>query len=903
MLRGLECASISRRWRIPPSRLRALIDQNVSRAAASLVCWFIGILILAPELRAASPIKYADEISTRLNPTGRTVVIPVPIEDQGTSLGDVLIKINPDDTILVEKSSLLERLSPAISEETRGAIAYLPDSSGFVALEAFSGAGMPIVFDQGLQQLKVELGSERRGSANLDFAAVPPALVGEGLLQPERLAGYLNVIAGVDHVWNPATSSDDTSARLDLEAVLNFGGVVFENRASYDGEADTYDCPHHVLCTYSHVAGLKRQSSRLIYDVAEYQTRITAGDTEGIAVPLQRSADLLGFSIEKSARKLAPGESMTSAGSGSFELDRSASVDVIINGNTLQTLRLRPGHYNMRDLPVAQGANTITLAITKDNGETQTLSFSSYADDSLLAEGKSEWVISGGVPSYLVDNSRSYADGMLMGSGFVRYGLSDVLTAEAQLQADNDTMMAGLGANLGTNLGIFSLTGAFSTSDAGAGAAANFNWRLVNFSGLLNDASESLYADAEYRSTDFHTPGEFLTTAGGILYPEYNYWLRLSGSYSVPVYDQIHGTISARYMFADPDRQLLSENTITGDQYGADITLSSPISETADASLIAGYSNELYLYNGGETRTADPEFRVALRINMRPDEATSVSAAYDTLGRQAGISASRNSGSGIGRWNTNIDVQGDGADETANVNASAAYFGNRGDIRVSHSASSDTLDVTGFTDQNTRQRTSLRAGTALAFAGDRVAIGAPVRGGAFGILTPHDSLAGREVIAGNQDDIRAIADQWGNGLVTDIPAYMPGAVPIDVEDLPLGYSLGSGAFQTFAPYKSGYVLEAGSAYSVSVYGTLVMENGEPVALIAGTARPEGRTDKTVSVFTNAEGRFGAEGLAPGRWIIEMPLEGEALQYIIEVPENAEGLIKAGTLRPSVRNPS
>lgn len=898
MLRGLEYACCSGRWWSPPSRRRA---STANHGIAATVILLAHLAIAAVDPLAAAP-KYAHEISSRLNPTGRKVTIPVPVEDQGHALGDVLIQIQPDDSIHVDKASLLERLAGSISEETRGAVAMLPDNGGFVAIERFGEAGAPLVFDHSLQQLRLDIAAGQRATADLNMRVLPPAMTeNTALMRPEILAGYLNVIAGVDHLWTePSSQQDNTSLRLDLEGALSYGGVVFENRFAYDGDVDPLDCPLNVLCTYSHAAGLKRQHSRLVYDLPEYQTRLTAGDTGGAAASMQRSVDILGLSVEKSARKLAPGEPMTSGGNGSFSLDRKASVHVIVNGIAVQTLHLRPGQYNLRDLPLATGANDVTLEITHDDGSTHALAFSAYADASLLAAGKSEWALGAGLPSYLIDNSRTYGADAFMASGFYRQGLTDSLTGNVHLQGDDTTLMGGLDITIGTNWGLFGLGGAASASDDGTGAAATFNWQLVNFSGFTGSRAESLYAEAEYRSTNFHTPGEYITAATGVLYPEFNYWLRLSASYSAPVYDEILGTLSARYMFANPDREQISANTVTADQYGADLTLAAPLSETTNASLTAGYSNELYLYDDATTHTADPAFRIAIRLNMRPDDQTSVSASYDTLGQQANLSANRYSGSGVGRWDTSISLDTRGADDIANLNASGGYYGNRGEIRIGHSASADHVDLTSVTSGDTRQRTSITAGTAIAFAGDKLAVGAPVRGNAFAILAPHRSLGDREVIAGNMDAVRAAADEWGNGLVSDIPAYMPSATTIDVPDLPIGYSLGSGAFETFAPYKGGYVFEVGSANSVSVYGTLVMPNGDPVALIAGFARPDSGGDKRIAVFTNAEGRFGAEGLAPGRWHIEMPLDNATLAYVVDVPETANGLIKVGTLAPIER---
>jgi outer membrane usher protein len=54
---------------------------------------------------------------------------------------------------------------------------------------------------------------------------------------------------------------------------------------------------------------------------------------------------------------------------------------------------------------------------------------------------------------------------------------------------------------------------------------------------------------------------------------------------------------------------------------------------------------------------------------------------------------------------------------------------------------------------------------------------------------------------------------------------------------------------------------------------------------------------TTTIFTNAAGRFGADGLAPGRWIIEMATDGAPTRFVLDIPANVEGLFKAGTLHP------
>jgi hypothetical protein len=56
----------------------------------------------------------------------------------------------------------------------------------------------------------------------------------------------------------------------------------------------------------------------------------------------------------------------------------------------------------------------------------------------------------------------------------------------------------------------------------------------------------------------------------------------------------------------------------------------------------------------------------------------------------------------------------------------------------------------------------------------------------------------------------------------------------------------------------------------------------------------------VTVFTNQAGRFVAEGLAPGTWVIEMAADGQPTIYTIEVPQGTQGLLQVGVLFPTTK---
>ncbi len=868
-------------------------------------------------------------VSTQLNQTGRTLTLPMPLKDGEKRLGDVSVRIGVDDSIEVAIADLVERTRSTLDQTTRTRIEALNqagadrrEATRYARLATIAAAGMPITFDPGLQELQIAPAVDQRKTGDISIAPPYAPTLSTAAARPAIWSGYVNVTAGVDYDWGASAGEGargrESGGRLDLESVVRAYDIVFENRALIDGVVDTFVCPVQATCNYAHESGYKRDSSRLVYDVPSSHLRFQAGDTTAIGLPLQRSTETLGLSIEKSARKLAPGDARYASARTSLRIERTSDVDVIVNGVSLQRLTLRPGTYNVRDLPLATGANTVELAITDETGARRVQTFTTFAGADMLEPGAFEWAASAGLQSYLRDNQRRYEDSDgAIATGLARYGLSDIATGEAHLQGDRNGAMGGVGLITETPWGVFTLGGAISfgtvsqvgltggvatAGDSRAGFAADVSYDLVNYRGFLSSTSESFRLAAEYRSPEFFRPGQIASLVSGVFYPEYNYWLRLSASYSLALDWSTSVSLSGRYQFSDEEVARLTPFALAGDRYGADISVSRPISPTVTGSLLVGYSNESFLrYAFDDDRDRGGDFRAAVRFHIRPDDRSTITASYDSLDGLAGVSGYRAGGDGVGRWDATVDVQNFETTERTAASGSVSYTGNRAEVRVSHHSDLSGRETGQSQSRNgvsfQQQRSTLRVGSAIAFADGVVAVGPPVRGEAFAIVHPHESLASKTIAAGGFETPRAYADTYGPGLVGDLPAFSPSTIPVDVADLPIGYSLGAAAFDLRAPYKSGYALEVGSGRSVSVYGTLLNGDGTPVELASGFVMSAAGGTERIAVFTNAKGRFGAEGLSPGRWLIEVEGDQGPARYAIEVPDGADGLVRAGELRP------
>ena len=888
----LTTDSKERKETTPKERRRAFVSiRALTLLWAALSC----VVIFT---RGAAAVNYASDITTQLNSTGRTVTMPVVLKDGNLALGEITIHIYPDDTIMVARADLIDRLretlAPSILSALSGGEAFLP--LGYVR-----NAGVPISFDAALQELRLNADAELRTSNVISLAQPSNAAQTYGLTAPAKVSGYLNLTAGLDYAWGSATawsSSSGLSPRLDIEQVMRVGDVVVENKALYEGPIDGASCPAGAKCIYQHASGFKRQSSRLVFDIPDFRLRTIIGDTDLTAQALQRSMDLLGVSIEKSSRKLAPSDNTNVTGKTSVRIDRPSQIDVIVNGGIVQHLQLRPGVHKLSDLPLGTGANQVELSITDDTGFQRRETFTAFGSATQLAPGLSEWGGVVGVPSYLRDNERSYFfSDSVAASGFFRYGLSDALTGDLDLQADSHVVMAGAGASWLTPYGLVGLGGAGSSGKVGSGAALDGRWHIDNFSGPLGWGTNSFHLAAEIRSADFHRPGDFYSTETGILYPEFNYWLRVSAAYSATM-DGVSTTLSAHKQFADERQLILSPFSIKGDRFGIDLTVSRPLSAAMTGSVLVGYSNEAYIRDVFRNAVnPEADFRFTLRLSVRADDRTDVMASYDSANRLTNLSGYTSQGQGMGRWDTSVNVQQQGYSDTLTGNVALGYAGNRGNIHLSHASTVSRAGWESFAPLDAGERTTLRVGTSIAYADGIVAVGSPVRNGAFAVVHSHESLADKSILVGTPEQPRAIVDDWGPALVSDLSSFATNNIPVDVADLPVGYSLGAGSFDVHPHYRSGYALQVGSVNAVSLYGTLVDRAGQPIELATGSISAVGASTRSQAIFTNRSGKFAAEGLSAGAWIIAIEHNEGSMRFAVEVPKGAKGLQRVGTLQP------
>lgn len=812
-------------------------------------------------------------VESIMNPTGRALNMPVPLRVDDAVVGDVVVTIDEQEQVLVAATDIAPYLMDALTERSHVTLGAFGAAPVPVTLYA-DVEGLEVDFDQLAMELRVKLDAGKSKPQNLAFARsrAQPALN-----VPASVSAFLNYTLTLNQDWQYEEASGFT---LDLEGVTRVGGIVFEAEASAGGSLNGFLCPIEATCREQSKNTFRRRGTRAVYDMEDWDTRSIFGDTSYWGLPTQRSFDLLGINIEHNPEIFGKRLNQTTrAFNQLLVITRSADMELIINGIPMQRLKLQPGSYSLTDLPVTLGANTIEAVVTYDTGEREVFAFSTIANQQLLDAGATTWGITGGLPATWIDGEREYLSNF-QGGGYIRHGLSDSLTAYLTAQSDSTVHNAGLGFHQLTSWGTFHL-GATVSQGYGLGYAAT-----VSFESLpdLDNPRRSLRLAADYYSPEYRQPGDAQLLQSDILYPAFDAWLRLTAVATHPLPWESYATLTARYDFAADYPNIPGAVSLGVDRWSIDAGIARDFAHTTTLTFTAGYGNDRLL--SFSELDEDPEFRFGLSLYARLGQ-TSVSAQHSFGNDVSSVAASHVAHTPAETWQASVFT--DNAPERGlYTTASASSLGAWGETRVSH-----TVQQPKSGDDH--QRTQIQHGGALAFADGKFAVGPPVRDG-FAIVYPHHTIAESGVIIGNTDNPRATGSAWWPALIPDLPAYGQVQYPLDATDIPMGYSLGNAQMTVRSPYRAGYAVPLGSDMPVTAFGTLLDSNGEPAALKSGVATSDRYPGQRVTLFTNAAGRFAAEGLAPGTWSISFG-DTPPATYTFVIPGSATGLFDAETMQP------
>jgi len=777
-------------------------------------------LILSAGAATAALALFAGAAATaQTSPDRRPVRITLPLIIDEIEIGAVATMI-VDDIVLFDAGTLRAIIEDPVSAELLARYDQLVGRSERISLDDLNTLGFNAAFDTRSLEIRVDLPADQMRERGISLRGAQRVDPQDGA-PVAGFSAFVNLQAGVTR-----TESLTGGPGEDPEPVVvgsmdgavrvgGFNGVALQWEADYDADADQ---------------PVRRGPVRLVHDDFERAIRYSLGDISYQSAEFQGAPAMGGLSIERRYDDIRPFEFIQAAGGQSFTLNRPSTVDVFVNGVRTRTLRLERGRYSLTDFSLETGSNEISLVIRDDFGEERTLQFSSFFSGALLAAGKSEFSINAGVLSgFDADGDIEYGDELAF-SGFYRAGLSDRLTGQAGLQAA-DGVVSGLGGlTFATAIGVIDFKGAVSATDeAGSGAAASLDF---SSDGDAQDPADRRFDfSVDWFSEDFASLDARNSQA-----ERFN----IAARYAQRLPLGMTGSAGLRH----------SDRRIGEDRASANITLNRRL-----GALNIGFTGETAIEGDGEDRA-----QITLTYNLGVGQAMRGSVDQDGAAR---LEYSRLRTGGVGGFGgvATLDRDADGAFDAS---GQLTYAGNRFESALVHRVA--------FAEDGTAQSQSTTgsAGVGLAYAGGRAALGRPIND-SFVIVSRHPTLSGARIdVDPRREGYAARTGLLGPALAPGVTSYFDNRIEIDARNLPPGYPLDETELRVVPALFSGVLFEVGDAAAYSVIGTLVDEEGEPVALGGGEAvRADGASEQPAPFFTNRAGRFILEGVTPGEYVLRL----------------------------------
>lgn len=785
--------------------------------------------------------------AVRLNPTGRDINLSAPMRDGTFVLNEVSFILTADDQVKVETKSFVEAMRHILSSENLRVLETSLAGLDYALIPQISRLGYVISYEPASISLNIKIPADAREAQDISLRRFDDGVTGQ-YSEPATFSGYVNFRSFGDYIWNGVDSGFQTPTSL-IDSAIRYRGFVLENEATVRLNSDSQNF-------------FTREGTRLVYDDRRRLVRFSAGDLITSGRGFAGSPQIAGLSATRVYSIVDPLRNVQPRGDRSFTLTRPSTVEATINGQVIRRVRLQPGVYNIRDFPFVQGTNNVEFNIQDDAGGTQRITFSQFFDRTLLAEGLTEFSVQAGILAPFRRSSRDYQTSEPAVSGWFRRGMSETVTLGGNFNFNKSGATAGAEAVVASPVGILGFDAAVSDVDGiGTGFAANVG--LQKSFGGYDVTPRSVAASVEYRSANFANPGFF-----GV---DNRIKWNLSASYAQPIGQSQFVSISGDYGVA---RGALRDEVSARLTYGYNINprLNLTVDGTYERRAIFG---------------SEYGVRATLAVKLGPR--SNAVAEIDTRTERARIGYQTASGDGVGSWTASGDL--DISEQDAGFNGGFNYNANRAEIGLTHTT---VYELSGR--RTDSQRTSLRLGTAIAFADGKFALSRPIYD-SFAMVSAHKSLGKAQVILDPREEhFTAKSGIFGPAVDPNLGAYIRRTITYDVPNAPIGYDLGSASAKILPPYRGGYLVTAGSDYSVTALGTLIGPNGSPVSLLSGKATELGVSNpRTLTIFTNRTGRFGISGMRPGRWRIEMPTEPPTVVEIV-VPEKSLGVVRLGEVK-------
>lgn len=786
--------------------------------------------------------------------------LALPTTLDGREIGTLDAELGPQGVRMARKA-LAEALKRVLRADVHARLDSA-DAAALVSQPELTALGITAEYSEQriAVDLTVPLDLRAVRAVYLDGRATEPGDATEGRVVPAPWSLLVN------GRWAASQQvADGTSlrrSRLFAEGAARAGDWVLEGNgsAATDGTA----------------SGFERYETRLVRDWPDKAVRLTLGDVVSSARPGLSTLAMGGLRLGRQFG-LNPQLNSQAQPTQSLGLPAGGSVDVLVNGFVVRSLRLDPGVYNLSAIPVFTGANDVVLRVVEPGGRVTEQRNEYFFDASLLAPGLSEWDLALGVPVQSGAGSRAYNSARRIGSAWWRQGWAGGLTTGAGLQWRNevgaDARLLQGDAVWASPLGTLAGWAAQSRQRWGSGQAASVQWRASSAPTRMarlsvSAAAQLAWSSSGYAAVDADKAGVRSTDAG----------LRLSaiwaGGWGATL------ALAQRHV-AQPDGRSTNQTATLRKRLDRQWSVEAALSRTRTGATPTVINAVVALRYSGEAAPDGTSYRASssYQSHERRLQADAEASGVATL---AG---------GEAPWRlTGARIEAGSERETS---LRANLLTGRGD------ASWALTRVQGAAGASTLQELTLASALIVSPAGMQV--GATVADSAA-VLVPRRGFDGLKLLVDPRGErVAASSDRWGPPVLSDLLAYSPRELQLDVENLPPGRGLGIDRPLLLPAHRSVLLVPVGSDANTQLGGRLQGAAGQPLGLQALRLQALGGKAEPVDLFTNRRGGFMSPPLPPGRYVLTRPGEAQPLARV-DIGDEQQGVVDLGTILVKEESP-
>lgn len=664
-------------------------------------------------------------------------------------------------------------------------------------------------FDPDMLILTIDIPADQMEETNIAFgrsASQHEYPKNVRIIEPSPVSGVFNFYYTHTHNFDDTSLYSDSLA---LRTGIAIGPLTIEDGHTFSRNSITEEVQ------------IQRDNSRLIYDLPNNYGFIQLGDYySDTQTQLLDSGDIFGLSYSYQPQYL---RDYYRPNSVPIVLESTSIVTIKINGEEFRRMRLAPGQYNLRDLPIDNGVNEVEVNYI-DQGGAEVVKFYNLINDPnmLLARTlETQWTV-GYVQYYNEEGIKELNDEVPAAQMVLSYGITDWWTISPKVEWQQDIQDYNL-------LQSFAIGDNFLTLEAGLESTdISYNYRgIVSYYlqetawGLLNNTNIS-YEYTYQEPTIGYNTRQYIRFSTGLNLPISNGYMSFNGYSRFDDNKNIENSFSLNTSYRLWDYLTLGVNL-------------------------------RWLENEGNS---EENFTISANMPINVfNHRVSISSRYDSTQEHSENAISFYNYSAKQNWRGTVnllDHQYDGAD---------LYYKRYGDYL------NGNIRLTSTDELNAEQRTRLGSvglETGVAFSGSNVVWTSPISTG-FSIVSLEQESDEYRLTKNDYGQLSIVPKEEGgsNTIVTEVSNRRERLVEVNTRELAFDKELEFSQFVIQGGLRRGSNVSLSMVNGLLVSGILESQGQPMVDVVGEFVAIDG--NKAFPFYTGEQGDFEVDMIPKGKY--------------------------------------